>query len=74
MSGFRIPEIPREQLVLWEHRLEDAIPDDHPVRHLDYLLGSGTFAETFAEMEREYVLNMGKPRATAFYPVSSLSR
>ena len=61
MSGFRTPEIPREQLVLWEHRLEDAIPNDHPVRHLDYLLRSGAFAETFAEMKREYVLHMGKP-------------
>ena len=61
MSGFRTPEVPREQLVLWKHRLEDAIPSDHPVRHLDYLLRSGAFAETFAEMEREYVLNKGKP-------------
>ena len=61
MSGFRTPEVPREQLVLWERRLEDAIPSDHPVRHLDYLLRSGAFAETFAEMKREYVLNMGKP-------------
>ena len=39
MSGFRTPEIPREQMVLWERRLEDAIPDDHQVRHLDFLLG-----------------------------------
>ncbi len=61
MSGFRTPEIPRERLVLWEHRLEDAIPSNHPVRHLDYLLRSVAFAETSAEMEREYVLNMGKP-------------
>lgn len=61
MSGFRTPEIPREQLVLWEHRLEDAIPSNCPVRHFDYLLRSGAFAETFAGMEREYVLNMGKP-------------
>ena len=44
MSGFRTPEVPREQLVLWKHRLEDAIPSDHPVRHLDYLLRSGVFA------------------------------
>ncbi len=40
MRGFRTPEIPREQMVLlWERRLEDAIPDDHQVRHLDFLLG-----------------------------------
>ena len=50
MSGFRTPEIPREQMVLWEHRLEEAIPDDHQVRHLDLLLGSAAFAETFAGM------------------------
>ena len=61
MSGFRTPEIPREQLVLWERRLEDALPDDHQVRHLDFLLGSAAFSETFREMERSYVLNRGKP-------------
>jgi len=61
MSGFRTPEIPREQMVLWEHRLEDAIPDDHQVRHLDLLLGSAAFAETFGQMEGAYVLDLGKP-------------
>ncbi len=61
MSGFRTPEIPREQMVLWERRLEDALPDDHQVRHLDFLLGSEAFAETFREMERLYVLERGKP-------------
>lgn len=61
MSGFRTPEIPREQMVLWERRLEDAIPDDHQVRHLDLLLGSPAFSETFREMQQRYVLNRGKP-------------
>jgi transposase len=61
MSGFRTPEMPRDQLVLWERRLEDAIPDDHQVRHLDVLLGSAAFAETFREMEQRYVLDRGKP-------------
>ena len=61
MSGFRTPEIAREQIVLWEHRLEDALPDDHQARHLDFLLGSAAFADTFAEMERSYVLDRGKP-------------
>ena len=61
MSGFRQPEQPREQMVLWSHRLEDALPADHPVRHLDYLLGSAAFAETFAVWERNYVLLEGKP-------------
>ena len=61
MSGFRTPEIEREQIVLWEHRLDDALPDDHQARHLDFLLGSAAFADTFAEMERSYVLERGKP-------------
>ncbi len=61
MSGFRTPEVPREQLVLWERRLEDALPDDHQVRHLAFLLGSKAFADTFGEMERSYVLKRGKP-------------
>lgn len=61
MSGFRRPETPREQLVLWEQRLEDAIPVDHPVRHVDELLRSRAFADTFREWERYYVLVEGKP-------------
>ena len=61
MSGFRTPEIAREQLVLWERRLEDALPDDHQVRHLVFLLGSEAFADTFREMKRSYVLVRGKP-------------
>ena len=61
MSGFRTPEIPREQMVLWEQRLEDAIPADHQVRHLDLLLGSAAFAKTFAKMEQAYALNIGQP-------------
>ena len=32
MSGFRRPEQPREQMVLWAQRLDDAIPVCHPVR------------------------------------------
>jgi transposase len=65
MSGFRKPETPREQLVLWEHRLDDAIPLDHPVRQVEYLLSSKAFAQTFGELERHYVLVEGKP---PYYP------
>ncbi len=61
MAGFRTPEIPRDQLVLWEKRLEDAIPPDHAVRHLDYLLHSQAFADTIAKMEGEYVRSWGQP-------------
>jgi hypothetical protein len=40
MAMFREPEVPREQLVLWSQRLEDAIASDHPVRLFDELMGS----------------------------------
>lgn len=61
MSGFRKPDLPREQLVLWSQRLDDALPDDHPVRHLDLMLRSQPFAGTFSEWEQDYVLIEGKP-------------
>jgi transposase len=61
MSGFRKPEVPREQLVLWSQRLDDALPDDHPVRQVDWLLRSDAFAAAFSEWERQYVLVEGKP-------------
>lgn len=61
MSGFRKPEVARSQLVLWAQRLEDAVPMDHPVRHVDALLNSDAFRETFQEWERSYVLVEGKP-------------
>jgi transposase len=61
MSGFRQPEIPRGQMVLWSHRLEDALPADHPVRLFDELLHAGAFAKTFAEWERKYDLREGQP-------------
>ena len=61
MSGFRTPEQPRGQSVLWAHRLEDAIPQDHPVRLLDYLLHSEAFGDTFTAWAGEYVLMEGKP-------------
>ena len=61
MSGFRKPEIPREQLALWSQRLDDALPPDHPVRQVDYLLHTDAFRETFREWEESYVLLEGKP-------------
>ena len=61
MSGFRTPEIPRQQMVLWEQRLEDALPPDHAVRLLDMLLCSRAFAKTFKDWESEYDLTEGKP-------------
>lgn len=61
MSGFREPEVPREQQTLWAQRLDDAVPVDHPVRHVDFLLRSEAFAALFREWELEYVLAEGKP-------------
>ena len=59
MSGFRKPELRREQIVLWSQRLEDALPLDHPVRLFDQLLHAEPFAATFRELERDYVLFEG---------------
>src|SRR5690349_2673315 len=61
MAGFRKPEVDREQLVLWSHGLEEAIPMDHPVRHVDVLLKSAAFADTFRDWESGYVLLEGQP-------------
>jgi transposase len=61
MSGFRRPEVERGQLVLWSHRLEDAIPADHPVRLFDILLGSDAFSATFRDWEQSYDLTEGRP-------------
>ena len=61
MSGFRKPELSRDQIVLWSQQLEDAIPLDHPVRLFDQLLHAEPFAATFREWERDYVLVEGQP-------------
>jgi len=61
MSGFRQPEIPRKQLHLWGQRLEDALPEDHPVRLLDQLLNAAAFADTFAAWEQDYDRLSGQP-------------
>jgi len=61
MAGFRTPEIPREQLVLFSQRLDEAIPQDHPVRHIEFLLRQEPFAASLREMEKQYVLTMGRP-------------
>ena len=61
MAGFRVVEVPRDQLVLWSTRLDDAIPPDHPVRHVEFLLESEPLASTFREWEGQYVLLEGKP-------------
>jgi len=61
MAGFRRPELPREQMVLWSHRLEDAIPSDHPVRQVAYLLESEAFSGTFQAWARQYDLLEGQP-------------
>lgn len=69
MSGFRTPEQPRGQSVLWAYRLEDAIPSDHPVRLLDDLLPSDAFTDPFTAWADAYVLLEGKPP----YPPRDLS-
>jgi transposase len=61
MSGFRQPELPREQLLLWAKQLDDAVAFDHPVRLFDALLKSEAFSETFNTWEQEYHLREGQP-------------
>ena len=56
MSGFRKPPVPREQLVLWSQRLDDALPVDHPARLMDELFNSRAFEPLFAAWVREYHL------------------
>jgi len=69
MSGFRQPETPRGKLVLWEQRLDDAIPVDHSVRQVDHLLWSEAFHDMFREWERRFMLAL--PRDTASYSITS---
>jgi transposase len=61
MSGFRQPPIPREQIILWSQRLDDALPAEHPARLLDELFRSQQLASVFAEWEQRYDLTLGKP-------------
>ena len=62
MSGFRSPEVPRESAcggVLWSQSAvggDDAIPADHAVRQVGYLLHSEAFRDRFREWERMYML------------------
>lgn len=65
MSGFREPELPRDQLMLWGQRLDDAIPAGHPVRTVQTILWSAVFDEVFAEWERRYAQMIGRP---AYHP------
>jgi transposase len=53
--------MPREQLILFYPTLEDALPQDHPVRVLEFLLRQEPFASTFREMEKAYALDVGRP-------------
>jgi transposase len=64
--GFRVVELPREQLVLWSQKLDDAIPPDHPVRLFDHILHSGPFVEFRRSCLVDYVLVDGRP---AFDPL-----
>lgn len=61
MAGFRKPEVPREQLVLWSQRLDDALPVDHPARLVDELFNSAALAPVFDEWARAYALTEGQP-------------
>ena len=61
MSGFRKPETPRAQILLWGKMLDEAVPLDHPVRLFEELLSAAAFRATFQEWEQRYDLTAGQP-------------
>ena len=61
MAGFRQPELPRDQILLWDQRLDDAIPLDHEVRLFDQIIRSSFFKQTFLDWEKTYDLTEGQP-------------
>lgn len=61
MSRFRQPEIPRHQMQMWSQKLDDGLPESHPVRMVDEILRSPAFAKTFADWELEYTRLEGRP-------------
>jgi len=61
MSGFRHPDLPREQQLLYGRKLDDAVPPDHRVRHIDLILRSEALAGTFKKFEQAYDLSWGRP-------------
>lgn len=65
MSGFRIPEEPRDQLVLFPRRLDEAIAADHPARLVLSILESASLSASIQAMERSYSWSRGRP---AYHP------
>jgi len=61
MSGFRHPDLPRDQHLLYGLKLDDAVPPDHRVRHIDQILRSEALAKTFKKFEKAYDLSWGRP-------------
>lgn len=61
VGGFRQPELPRDQVTLWERTLGEAIAPEHPVRALNELLALPAFQDLFSEWARDYVLVEGAP-------------
>lgn len=57
MANFAAPALPRDQLVLFPERLDQAIPADHAVRLLDCILGR----INWCDWEQTYDLNRGQP-------------
>ena len=61
MRRFRRPEQLRDQMELFACRLDDAIEEDHAVRHLAELLESKQLRKTFQEWEGAYRSGAGQP-------------
>jgi transposase len=61
MTGFREPELARDQMVLFATMLDDAIPESHGVRVFAEILCSAPFVKAFEKMARGYHLDDGRP-------------
>ena len=70
MSGFRVPEQRRQEMLLWDAHLDDAISPDHPVRAFDAILRSKTFRGVFRDWEADFKLGRGQPPFRPIYLVS----
>lgn len=70
MSGFRRPELPRFQGMLFPPSLDDLLDLDSPVRLFEEILSTEEFEEAFEAMAKNYKLTEGKP---PFHPKSMAS-
>lgn len=66
MSRFRMPEVLRDQALLYATKLDDAVPDGHPVRHVLSLLHSEQVRPVISRLAMTYSHGRGQP---AYHPI-----